>query len=144
MEKVTNLVNYLYRHRLIRYLFVGGTTFLIDFSLLVLLHGKHHVNLEFATSIAFWVSVTYNFYLNRNWAFSSSENKKLHKHLTAYGILLVFNYLFAVVFVSFFSHHMPYTLAKALSVIIQTSWTYPIYKRVIFNSPNPAIAASID
>jgi putative flippase GtrA len=144
MNNVTDLINYLYNHRLMRYLFVGGTTFIIDFGLLVLLHGKLNIPIAIATSISFWVAVTYNFFLNRSWTFSSGENKKLHKHLAAYGILLAFNYLFTVLFVSFFSKHIPYTVAKALSVILQTSWTYQIYKRVIFTSPNPSIAASIE
>jgi putative flippase GtrA len=144
MKKVVSFISFLYRHKLIRYLLVGGTTFIIDFGLLVLLHGKFRVRLPVATSISFWVAVAYNFFLNRTWTFSSSENKKLHQHLVAYGALLAFNYVFAVLFVSFFSRHIPYTVAKTLSVILQTSWTYQIYKRVIFTSPNPAIATSIE
>lgn len=117
---------------------------MIDFGLLVLLHGKFKIRIPIATSVSYWVSVTYNFSLNRNWTFSSGENKSLHKHLAAYGVLLAVNYLFTVLFVSFFSSHIPYTTAKVLAVILQTSWTYQIYKRVIFNSPEPSIAASIE
>lgn len=144
MKKISNLISYLYSHKLIRYLFVGGTTFIIDIGLLVLLHGIFNLSVPVATTISFWVSVMYNFYLNRNWTFSAGENKKLQKHIVAYGMLLAFNYLFAVLFVSYFSKHIPYTIAKTLSVIVQTSWTYRIYKRLIFNDPKPAIATSIE
>ena len=51
----------LYNHHFVRYVFVGGTTFIIDLGLLVLLHGFLHVNLAIATSIAYWVAIAYNF-----------------------------------------------------------------------------------
>lgn len=135
-------VGYLYRHNLVRYLFVGGTTFIIDFGLLVLLHGKLHLNITLATTIAYWSSILYNFTLNRNWTFSASENKKLHKHLAAYGILLGCNYLFTIAFVSIASHFMNYAVAKTIAVILQTSWTYRIYKNVIFTGDTQAAIAA--
>jgi hypothetical protein len=56
--------------------------------------------------------------------------------------LFAFNYVFTVLFVSFFSRYIPYTVAKTLSVIIQTGWTYQIYKHVIFTGSNPATTNS--
>ncbi len=132
MEKIKKQINFLYNHHFIRYLFVGGSTFVIDFGTLVILHGHLNMGLKFATSIAYWLSVTFNFSMNRWWTFSASENKKLHQHIAAYGILLVFNYLFTVISMSLFSRHISYAIAKPIVVILQTFWTYPIYKNVIF------------
>jgi putative flippase GtrA len=132
MKKTRQLVTYLYNHHFIRYLFVGGTTFIIDVGTLVLLHGKFKVNIAVATSIAYWLSVTYNFTLNRWWTFSASESKKLHQHIAAYSVLLGCNYLFTVIFVSIVSRHINYTIAKTIAVILQTTWTYPVYKHIIF------------
>lgn len=139
MKEVKGLVGYLYRHHLIRYLFVGGTSFVIDLGLLVLLHGHLKLNLAVSASVAYWASIIYNFTLNRWWTFSANENKKLHKHLVPYGILLGCNYLFTIFFVSIASRHINYAAAKTLAVIIQTIWTYKIYKNVIFVSPKPLI-----
>ena len=134
MQKFKNLTIYLYNHRFVRYLFVGGTTFVIDLGTLVLLHGKLKVNIAFATSVAYWLSVVFNFTLTRWWTFSSSENNSLKKHLLFYSMLLAVNYLFTVASVSLASQHINYALAKVLAVAIQVSWTYPLYKNYVFGN----------
>lgn len=139
MHKVKVYSRFFYEHTLVRYIFVGGTTFALDIFLLILLHQKFGWGLAIATSIAYWLAIVYNFLLNRFWTFSLAEKESLHKHLVSYLILLGFNYLFTVVFVSLVSRHIYFALAKALAVIIQTSWTYLAYKHLIFvktaNSP---------
>jgi putative flippase GtrA len=137
IEKTSVLLSYLYKHHFVRYLFVGGSTFVIDFSLLFLLHGKAGVGLGLATSLAYWTSIVYNFLLNRWWTFSAHDKKDLHKHLGTYLVLLAFNYLFTVVFISVASHTINYLLAKAIAVLIQMSWTYFVYKNVIFVAAKP-------
>lgn len=132
LYKSKEIAEFLYRHSFIRYLFVGGTTFILDFGILVFLHGKLAVGIAAATSIAYWISIVYNFLLNRYWTFDAWEKESLQHHITAYFLLLIANYMFAVVFVSYVSDHIAYTTAKIVSVIIQMAWTYPIYKRVIF------------
>jgi len=133
MREIKGFLGYLYRHNLVRYLFVGGTTFVIDLSGLVLLHGHLNVNLAVATSISYWISILWNFNLNRNWTFSASENKKLHQHMLSYGILLGCNYLFTVLFVSIGSRFANYAVTKVIAVALQVLWTYPIYKNFIFS-----------
>jgi putative flippase GtrA len=123
---------YLYQHHLVRYLVVGGSTFAIDLGLLVLLHGFEGVWLPLATAAAYCVAITYNFCLNRWWTFSASEKKSLHEHIIPYGVLLGFNFLFTVLFVSLVSHFINYAVAKVLAVAIQTSWTYFCYKHFVF------------
>lgn len=115
-----------------RYLFVGGSTIVIDMFLLVLLHGVLNINIAVATSVAYWVSIAYNFSLNRWWTFGAGESKKLYEHIISYGILLGFNYLFTVIFVSAGSRYMEYWLAKIIAIALQITWTYPIYKNIIF------------
>ena len=138
MQKTSSLVLYLYRHHFVRYLLVGGSTFIIDFGILVTLHGKLGAGIAASTSIAYWVSIIYNFILNRYWTFDSREKESLQRHITTYFFLLVLNYIFAVTFVSFASDHINYIIAKAIAVIIQMIWTYPVYKKVIFTS-TPAL-----
>ena len=136
MRDIKALTIYLYRHHFIRYLFVGGTTFIIDFGILYFLHSKLKLNLAGATSVAYWVSISYNFYLNRYWTFDSREKESLMRHITTYFALLVFNYLFTVTFVSIVGTHINYVAAKAIAVAIQMTWTYIIYKRFIFIKKN--------
>jgi putative flippase GtrA len=132
VDKVKETTLFLYRHHFVRYLLVGGTTFILDFGILFILHGKLKVGIAAATSVAYWVSIIYNFVLNRYWTFDSREKESLQRHITAYFFLLILNYFFAVTFVSYASNHINYIVAKAIAVLIQMIWTYPVYKKVIF------------
>lgn len=136
-SKIKNILLYLYGHPFVRYVFVGGTTFVLDFTILYLLHAKFGLGLALSTSVAYWLSILYNFLLNRRWTFSATEKSELSKHIVLYGILLGFNYLFTVLFVSVVSNFVYFGLAKVLSVGIQISWTYLIYKKYIFVKSKP-------
>ena len=145
MRKTIDFLCFLYRHHVIRYIFVGGTTFLIDLGVLVFGHEVLGLKIAIATTLSYWVSVIYNFSLNRWWTFSASETKKLHEHALLYGCLLAFNYGFTVIFVSTMSHVIYYGLAKVLATGIQIIWTYPLYKYAIFNtdSKRPVAESSL-
>lgn len=132
MEDVKQKAGLVYQHSLFRYIFVGGSTFILDFILLVVLKEIVNLPLEVATTIAYWSSIGYNFYLNRRWTFSASESNSLKAHAILYGGLLAFNYVFTLVFISIVSDHIHYTMAKILATAISISWTYLTYKHVIF------------
>lgn len=130
--KIKDYIINKYQGDLFRYIFVGCTTFMIDLVILIYLRELLKLNIAYAASISYWVSILYNFTLNRWWTFNSAENTSLKKHLLLYSCLLGFNYIFTVVFVSFFSNFINYSVAKVLCVGIQITWTYYIYKRYIF------------
>ena len=134
MQKVKAATIFLYQHHFVRYLLVGGTTFFLDFGILYILHGVLDLNLAASASVAYWVSIAYNFTLNRYWTFDAHERDDLLRHITTYFALLIVNYLFTVGFVAIVGLHINYMLAKALSVAITMIWTYPAYKRLIFVS----------
>lgn len=137
MEEFKKLTYFLYHHHFVRYLFVGGTTFILDLGILFILHGKLKLNLAGSTSVAYWLSTVYNFNLNRYWTFDSREKDSLKRHITTYLMLLIFNYLFTVTFVSIVGTHINYLLAKSFAVAIQMSWTYFVYKNYIFIKKRP-------
>lgn len=132
IKKVRKITFFLYEHNFVRYLIIGGTTFIIDFGLLYVLHTNFSVKIAAATSVAYWVSITYNFLLNRYWTFDIHEKRSLQKNITTYFCLLIFNYFFALLFVSIFSHLINFMLAKAISVLVQMTWTFYLYKYYIF------------
>lgn len=137
MNILNELLKSLYNHKFIRYLFVGGTTFVIDFGLLIFLKVHVHLSIPIATTIAYWTSIIFNFVLNRWWSFSISEKNNLSKHAISYSILLGFNYLFTLIFVSSMSKYMSFAIAKIFAVLISMSWTYIIYKNIIFKKKAP-------
>jgi putative flippase GtrA len=128
----------LYRHHFVRYVFVGGSTFAMDFLLLVFLHGVLHIEVLVSATISYWTSIIYNFLMNRFWTFQATENKQLGRHLLLYGMLLGCNYLFTISFIGVTGHFgLHYTVAKVLAVAIQMTWTYMVYQRYIFKTqPN--------
>lgn len=132
MQKIKKKAVGLYKHSLFRYTFVGGSTFILDFVLLVVSKEFLHLPLALAATIAYWSSIGYNFYLNRRWTFSASESSSLSKHAVLYGSLLAFNYLFTLTFITIASDHIHYTMAKILATAISISWTYLTYKHIIF------------
>lgn len=134
MQRLKTLTLYFYRHHFVRYLFVGGSTFVLDFGLLYTLHVYLDVKIAAATSVAYWVSMSYNFLLNRYWTFDAHEKEELSRHITTYFMLVIFNYFFALLFVSLMSHHINFVIAKAIAVGLQMIWTYYLYKNYIFVS----------
>ncbi len=130
--RVKNITVYLYRHRFVRYLFVGGTTFLIDFGILYFLKNNLQTTITFSTSVAYWISISYNFLLNRYWTFEAREKEDLKRHITIYMFLLIGNYFFTLIFVAIISNYIYFLFAKALAVAIQMTWTYYIYRDMIF------------
>jgi len=116
----------------VRYLLVGGTSFLVDAGLLFILHDIVDLSILIAGSVAFWIGVIYNFTLTRLWTFSVRDKQQLHKHILLYALLLAFNYVSTIVLLALLSNVMHFIIAKTLIVAAQTVWNYPIYKFVIF------------
>lgn len=115
-----------------RYLLVGGSSFLLDAGLLFLLYEQFDLPLALATSVAFWVAVIYNFVLTKYWTFSNREKDQLKKHIVLYLCLLGFNYLATVWLMILLTSILHVVLAKTLIAAAQTLWNYPIYKYFIF------------
>jgi len=132
MEKAKQISRKVYEHSFVRYVAIGGTTFVIDFSLLVFLHSFMHAPLLVAATISYWSSIAFNFLANRFWTFGATETH-IAKHAVAYGVLLGANYLFTIGFIAGATHlGVAYTIAKVMAVAVQIPWTYVAYKKVIF------------
>jgi putative flippase GtrA len=132
MSKTKTIGLTLYTHHFVRYLFVGGSTFVIDLGLLYGFYKGAHTSVAIATTIGYWISIIYNFLLNRAWTFDARDKANLKRHIISYLMLLGFNYVFTLIFVSVFSKSLHLLLTKALAVLIQMTWTYVIYKKYIF------------
>lgn len=132
MDVIKTVAKQLYQHSLLRYIIIGGTTFALDFFLLVFLHSVTGINLLVAATVSYWLSIAFNFLANRYWSFGATDTH-IVKHLVSYLCLLGFNYLFTLAFLAVATEvGMHYTIAKVIAVAIQTSWTYIAYKKVIF------------
>jgi putative flippase GtrA len=114
-----------------KYVFVGGSTFVLDLGLLVFLHAVCQVPVILAATVSYWTSIAYNFAMNRQWTFDTTAS--LRHHAVAYGILLLTNYVVTIgIIAALGAIHVNYAMAKVLAVVVSMSWTYVIYKKVIF------------
>lgn len=119
---------------LVRYIFIGGMSFLIEIAAIFLLVHAIHLPSVAAVAISFWVGLIVSFVLQKYLAFQDKRisPKHLLKQSISYGILIIINYLFTLLFVSYFEDMINLFLARTIALVITTGWNYVIYSKIIF------------
>lgn len=124
-----------FQHPVVRFLFVGGLTYVVDIGILVGLHYGLHVQRTVATAASFWVGLLFSFGLQKLVAFQDyqKEIKAISKQALWYGVLILFNYFFTLFVVSFFPDK-DLILSRTIAVILTAIWNYFFYKNIIFRN----------
>jgi len=132
------LVKRLAAHKLVRYIFIGGLSYLIELCLLIGL--RYGLNLEQTTSVAisFWFAFAVSFVLQKFLAFKSVSvsAKRVAKQTVLYSALVLVNFGFTLLFVHIFTPFIGLIIARTTALIITTGWNFIIYSRVIFKEPS--------
>lgn len=125
-----NIVN----NSVFRYILVGGSSFLLELIILFILSSILHVGTVTAVSISFFVGLTLSFLLQKTFTFSDKafQKNKVASQAIYYLLLVGFNYLFTLVFVSVFDGFMGVLMARAVALLVTTFWNYFIYKYYIY------------
>lgn len=127
----TRLVHIVERSHLIKFLLVGGASFVVDLGLLTLLHEVFWVDLWIATPVAFIASLVFNFVLQRSFTFRARSPR--HMSLFKYLVLVVFNVVAIDVIVNAFdTWGISYGIGKAVATVLTTTWNFWLYKIWIF------------
>lgn len=99
---------------------VGGTAFLIDYGVMIVLTELCRINYLISSGISFVVSVIYNYILSVRWVFEVDENGDKRKEFVIFIVLsligLGLNQLLMWVFVSMI--HIFYMVAKIIVTAI--------------------------
>lgn len=115
-----------------RYVFAGISTVVLDYLLLVVMRMVFTNSLIHAVTIAYWTSIIYNFLLNKYWSFEDTKSMK-PKQVIQYVCLLLFNYLVTLSIVwGLEVMGLSEYIGKLIALVITISWTYLIYKKIIF------------
>lgn len=115
----------------IRYLIVGGLSAGLDIGLLVGLRELAGLPIPVATTIAFWVALAGNFWLNKAWSFPNPQPGG--RPFLRYMVLVGVNYLATVAIVTGgAAAGLPYVVAKVLAIGAAASWTFVAYRRWVF------------
>lgn len=123
----------LFRHSAVRYLIVGGLSFIVDFGLLVLLHQVFGWAVGVATATAFLSSLVFNFAVQRKFSFESGH--KTHVSMIRYGLLVIANTLASVVVVELLTPTvLGYMGGKIISTGAMTVWNYFLYRHWVFGT----------
>ncbi len=116
-----------------RYIFVGGTSFIIDFCIYLLLINFINLNYLISAAIAFFISVLVNYYLSTSWVFNQDhiENRLIEFNLFILISLigLVFTEILLYLFVDIFN--INYIWSKLIASIIVLFWNFSA-RRIMF------------
>ena len=113
---------------------VGFTSFILDFSLTYICKEKLHLDKYIANTIGDGVSSTYNFILNRIWAFESKDRRIL-KQVLLYILSMIAGLIMSngliYLFVDIAGIH--FYIAKILTIGTIMVWNFMFNDLVIFN-----------
>jgi putative flippase GtrA len=130
-------------HSAARYILVGLSAFTTQYVVLNLSYYVLSIHLHVATSLGYIAGLFVSYFFNRHWVFGEAGK---HKHIAhqsvEYIVLMIFNYFFTLIGVSFLkSHNIEPYISPVLITAAITCWNYALYKKVIFKGekvePNP-------
>lgn len=119
--------------QIIKFVFVGGTAFLIDYYLLLFLTNTMNIHYVVSNVISFCVSVIYNYILSAFWVFEMDKNKSKTQIFVVFIVLSVIGLLINTVVV-FLLYDATKIFALSISKIIATAivMVYNFVSRKIF------------
>ncbi|SFH94191.1 GtrA family protein [Pisciglobus halotolerans] len=112
--------------QIIKFLFVGGTAFIIDYSLLYILTEFIGFNYIISAAISFIISTIYNYIASMYWVFVSKYTSNRQKELKIFILLsisgLIINQILLAILVEQFYIH--YMISKIVVTIIVMIWNF--------------------
>ncbi len=120
----------------IKYLFVGGSSFLLDYGLFLLFYKKIGVSEVYSNMLSVFISFWYNFLLNRFWTFGSKTT--FLEQMIYYVALMLFNMLFSswFIYIMYSRFSISPVIGKVIAMCLIVAWNFILYKTVIFKSKN--------
>lgn len=117
----------------IRYLFVGGSSAVIEYGLFYLLI-MISLPAGYSNALSFLVGFIYTFTLHNVWSFAGNHNKGIKTRLVSYAILAVINTLAtsAIVVLQVDILGINPLIAKVVCMVLVVVWNYIILNKVIF------------
>lgn len=116
----------------VRYLIVGGLSYVIDISILLFAWKALDLPLWAATSCGFWASFSVNFLLSRYWTFDVAHVSSVGQ-LVRYGVLVAVNYVITVLAVTGLHHAgLDVLVARTVVLAVLTVSTFFVYRRWVF------------
>jgi putative flippase GtrA len=115
----------------VKYAIAGSGTVTIDLGLLIILKQYAHIDVYVAATISYWLSLLFNFSVNKLWTFDARSNTP--QHVVSYSVLIGINYLTGLGLIKVaLALHGSYVVGKLIGFALTTTWNFLLYKHVIF------------
>jgi putative flippase GtrA len=120
--------------KIVKFAVVGFSAFIIDFGTTFLLKEKAKANKYVANTIAFILSASYNFVLNRVWSFGSRDPEILRQAMI-FALSMTTGLAIATGLIYIFTDKMKlnFYISKLLSVSVVMVWNFAMNNFVIFS-----------
>jgi putative flippase GtrA len=132
-----NKLRALLRRPLYRYVFVGGSVYLLELAVIVL--AQHWgANAVAAVALAFWIGLIVSFWLQKLVTFSDTRmhNRLVLSQFIAVTILVLCNFGFTVLATKLLVQLLPAVVIRTGALGITTLWNFYLYKTKIFKMHN--------
>lgn len=116
-----------------RYIFVGGTSFLIDFVIYLALINFLSVNYLISAAVAFFISVLANYYLSTSWVFNQDDIDNKIVEFNLFILISVIGLVFTEILLYIFTGILDinYIWSKIIASIIVLFWNFSA-RRIMF------------
>lgn len=120
-----------------RYLFVGGSAFLIDFFFLYFFTDICGVYYLVSATLSFIISLIYNYLISTYWVFNKNQIKNKFIEFSIFSLIGVIGLIFTEILLYLFTDILGlyYLLSKIITAIIVLFWNF-IARRVMFYGKN--------
>jgi putative flippase GtrA len=140
---------YLWEKKFLQYSIVGSSAFILDFATLIILKESFSLNPIVAVAINQILVINYVFFFNKYWSFEC-EGQTM-KQMIKFLILMLGNYVFAVIWMWFFTHLISfsweinlfgrirdlwYLVVRLMNILLAVSWNFLIYKYWVYKKEN--------
>jgi len=133
MSKITLIVVKTLADKKVKYLFVGGSAFLIEYGLFLILNSTLNL-LILANVISFIVALVYSFILHQKWTFAGDHKHDFKKQAVSYLLLACVNVVLTSFIITFLVDSLgvlPF-VAKIICMLLVVAWNFLILNRIIF------------
>ena len=122
-------------YQFFRYFFAGGTAFIVDFSLMIILKEFAGLHYLAAATVSFLVALFVNYLISVNWVFNIHKRNKVSYELiiflTTGAIGLLIND--GVIWALREKINIDYRIAKLIATCIAFFWNFLSRKIILFN-----------
>ncbi|KKQ39014.1 MAG: hypothetical protein US58_C0044G0007 [Candidatus Magasanikbacteria bacterium GW2011_GWA2_37_8] len=140
-----NLFHYLWEKKFLQYSIVGSSAFVFDFASLVVFKEIFNLDPIMAVALNQILIINYVFFLNKYWSFKSDGQTV--KQMIKFGVLMAWNYVFAILWMWLFTQLISFTLevnlfggtrdlwylvVRLVNILLAVSWNFLLYKYWVY------------